>query len=156
PWAWTYRDYVIRAFNNDLRYDRFLIEQLAADKLDDKRALTALGFVTLGGRFMSNLHDILDDRIDVVTRGLMGLAVGWPRCHNHKFDPISQKNYYGLYGIFASSIEPEVPPLFEDPPKTPEYEKFRTELESREKKLSDFLQWQYEQVIAGSKNRVGE
>ena len=86
PWAWTYRDYVIRAFNDDLPYDRFILEQLAADRLplEDRRPLTALGFLTVGGRFMNNPHDILDDRIDVVTRGLMGLTVSCARCQDRK------------------------------------------------------------------------
>ena len=69
PFAYTYRDYVIRAFNEDLPYDQFVIEQLAADQLplgDDKRPLAAMGFLTLGRRFLNNPHDIIDDRIDVV------------------------------------------------------------------------------------------
>ena len=76
PYAYTYRDYVIRAFNEDLPYDQFIIQQLAADQLElgeDKRPLAALGFLTLGRRFLNNQHDIIDDRIDVVTRGTMGL-----------------------------------------------------------------------------------
>jgi mono/diheme cytochrome c family protein len=159
PWAYTYRDYVIRALNADLPIDRFILEQLAADHLvtaNDRRALTALGFLTLGGRFMNNPHDILDDQIDVVTRGLMGLTVTCARCHDHKFDPISQKDYYALYGVFASCTDPEVPPLFEDPPKTPAYEAFQKELASREKKLDDFINSQYEQMIKGAKERVAE
>ena len=78
PWAYTYRDYVVRSLNEDLPYDRFIVEQLAADKLplgDDRRALTALGFLTLGSGFMNNQQDVIDDRIDVVTRGLLGLTV---------------------------------------------------------------------------------
>ena len=109
PWACTYRDYVIRAFNEDLPYDQFIVQQLAADRLplgDDRRPLAALGFLTLGGRFMNNPHDIIDDRIDVVTRGLLGLTVTCARCHDHKFDPIPTKDYYSLYGVFASSVEP--------------------------------------------------
>src|SRR5262249_10803748 len=90
PWAWAYRDYGLRSSNEDRPYDRFIIEQLAADRLvaagqADRRALTAMGFLTLGGRFMSNVHDILDDRIDVVARGLLGLTVTCARCHDHKF-----------------------------------------------------------------------
>ena len=84
--SYTYRDYVIDAFNNDLPFDRFLIEQLAADKLDlgdDKRPLAAMGFLTLGRRFLNNPHDIIDDRIDVVTRGMMGLTVSCARCHDN-------------------------------------------------------------------------
>ncbi|MCE9527144.1 MAG: DUF1549 domain-containing protein [Planctomycetales bacterium] len=91
PWAYTYRDYVIRSLNEDRPFDRFIVEQLAADQLDlgtDQRPLTAMGFLTLGPHYMGNVHDILDDRIDVVTRGLMGLTVTCARCHDHKYDPI--------------------------------------------------------------------
>ncbi|MFQ3593208.1 MAG: DUF1549 domain-containing protein, partial [Gemmataceae bacterium] len=88
PYSYTYRDYVIRSFNEDRPYDRFVIEQLAADKLDlgeDKRPLAAMGFLTLGRRFLNNIHDIIDDRIDVMTRGLLGLTVSCARCHDHKY-----------------------------------------------------------------------
>ena len=110
----TYRDYVIRAFNADLPFDQFLVEQLAADQLplgDDKSALAAMGFLTLGRRFLGNQNDIIDDRIDVVTRGLLGLTVACARCHDHKFDPIPTRDYYALHGIFASSEEPAEKPL---------------------------------------------
>jgi hypothetical protein len=159
PWAWTYRDYVIRAFNEDLPYDQFIVQQLAADQLPlgaDKRPLTAMGFLTLGGHFMSNPHDIIDDRIDVVTRGLLGLTVSCARCHDHKFDPIPTKDYYSLYGVFASSIEPMDPPLFANPPKTPQYEAFRKELAKREKALADFVRGKYEQVVESARTRVAD
>ena len=110
--AYTYRDYVIRAFNEDLPYDQFLIQQLAADKLpqtDDRRPLAALGFLTLGRRFLNEQALIVDDRIDVTCRGIMGLTVACARCHDHKFDPIPTKDYYSLYGVFASSHEPTPP-----------------------------------------------
>ncbi len=158
-WAWTYRDYVIRAFNEDLRYNRFILEQLAADRLPlgaDKRALTALGFLTLGGRFMNNQHDILDDRIDVVTRGLMGLTVTCARCHDHKYDPIPAKDYYALYGVFASCAEPTVPPLYQPPPQTEEFAKFEKELKEREKKLTDFVKAKHEELTRGARHRVAE
>jgi len=74
PYAYTYRDWVINAFNNDLPYDQFLIEQIAADKLDlskDKTPLAAMGFLTLGRRFLNSAPDIIDDRIDVICRGTM-------------------------------------------------------------------------------------
>ncbi|MFT7639658.1 MAG: hypothetical protein ACI9G1_001395, partial [Pirellulaceae bacterium] len=110
----TYRDYVVRAFNEDKPYDRFIVEQLAADRLDlgdDKTPLAAMGFLTLGRRFIDNSVLINDDRIDVVTRGLMGLTVTCARCHDHKFDPIPAADYYSLYGVFASSTEPAELPL---------------------------------------------
>jgi hypothetical protein len=159
PWAWTYRDYVIRAFNDDLPYDRFIVEQLAADRLPlgkDRRPLTALGFLTLGGRFMSNTHDIIDDRIDVVCRGLLGLTVGCARCHDHKFDPIPMRDYYSLYGVFASSAEPTVPPLFAEPPQTKEYAAFAKELGSRETKLAEFVRAKHEELVRSARVRVAE
>ncbi|HEY7308503.1 MAG TPA: PSD1 and planctomycete cytochrome C domain-containing protein [Gemmataceae bacterium] len=159
PWAWTYRDYIIRAFNEDLPFDQFIVQQLAADRLPlgaDKRPLTAMGFLTLGGHFMSNPHDIIDDRIDVVTRGLMGLTVTCARCHDHKFDPIPSKDYYALYGVFASSTEPIEPPLFEEPPKTPAYESFRKELEKREQALAEFVKTKQAQVRDGARTRAAE
>jgi mono/diheme cytochrome c family protein len=105
--AYKYRDWVVKSLNEDLPYDRFIIEQLAADRLPkDRQALDAMGFLTLGRRFLNNRNDIIDDRIDVTTRGLMGLTVTCSRCHDHKYDPINTADYYGLYGIFASSREP--------------------------------------------------
>ena len=74
-----------------------------------------MGFLTLGRRFLNNIHDIIDDRIDVVTRGLMGLTVSCARCHDHKFDPIPTRDYYSLYGVFASSSEPRELPLLRAP-----------------------------------------
>ena len=159
PWAWTYRDYVIEALNQDVPYDRFLLEQLAADRLplgDQRRALRGLGFLTLGGRFMNNPHDIIDDRIDVVTRGLQGLTVSCARCHDHKFDAVPTADYYSLYGIFASSSEPIVPPLYDLAPDTDEYRKFETELRTRETKLKEFVQTKQGEVIQGTKTRVAE
>jgi hypothetical protein len=112
PYAYTYRDYVVRAFNEDKPYNRFVLEQLAADQLPPGSAdPAALGFLTLGRRFTGNRHDIIDDRIDVVSRGLLGLTVTCARCHNHKFDPIPTADYYSLYGVFASSEDPIYPPL---------------------------------------------
>lgn len=157
PWAYTYRDYVIRAFNTDLPYNQFLREQIAADALplgEDRRALTALGFLTLGGRFMNNQHDIIDDRIDVVTRGLLGLTVSCARCHDHKYDPIPTADYYSLYGVFASSMEPTVPPTFEPPPQTEEYAAFAAELAKREQALREFVDAKYRELVSGARLRA--
>src|SRR5262249_40507094 len=122
----------------------------------DRRPLTALGFLTVGGHFMSNPHDIIDDRIDVVARGLLGLTVTCARCHDHKFDPIPTKDYYSLYGVFASSVEPTIPSLFADPPKTPDYEAFEKELKSREEKLAEFLTIKYRELVTGARTRVSD
>ena len=135
PFAYTYRDYVVKAFNDDKPFDRFLVEQLAADKLElgaDKQPLAAMGYLTLGRRFLNNTHDIIDDRIDVVSRGMMGLTVTCARCHDHKFDPIPAADYYSLYGIFASSVEPKELPLIEEPKRTPEILAFEKELKQKE------------------------
>ncbi len=124
--AYTYRDWVIRSTNEDLPYDQFIIQQLAADKLplgDDRRPLAALGFLTVGRRFLNDPVFINDDRIDVTTRGLMALTVGCARCHNHKFDPITAKDYYALYGVFASSFEPNPPPPISPKAISEPYEK---------------------------------
>jgi hypothetical protein len=159
PWGYTYRDYLIEAFNEDRPFDRMIVEQLAADQLPlgtDRRALRALGFLTLGGRFMNNVHDVLDDRIDVVTRGLLGLTVACARCHDHKFDPIPSVDYYALYGVFASSVEPAVPPLFTEPPATPAYEKFARELTRRENALATFVRTKHAAVRQGARVRAAE
>ena len=108
--AWAYRDWVIRALNEDMPYDRFLLLQMAADQMaaDDPPSQAAMGFLTLGRRYLGVTHDIIDDRIDVVTRGLLGLSVACARCHDHKFDPIPTADYYSLYGIFRSCSERQV------------------------------------------------
>lgn len=145
PYAYTYRDYVIRAFNEDLPFDRFIKEQLAADLLplgEDKRALAAMGYLTLGRRFLNNQADIIDDRIDVVTRGMMGLTVVCARCHDHKFDPVSAKDYYSLYGIFASSHEPAEKPLLGNVAMPKEYPEY---LEERKKRTDEKAKYRAEQ-----------
>jgi hypothetical protein len=108
PFAYTYRDWVINAINEDIPYDRFVTLQLAADQVPDARPAdqAALGFLTVGRWFTGTLPDVIDDQIDVVTRGLLGLSVQCARCHDHKFDPVSTKDYYSLYGLFAASRMP--------------------------------------------------
>ncbi|MDR3619947.1 MAG: PSD1 and planctomycete cytochrome C domain-containing protein [Paludisphaera borealis] len=109
PFAFTYRDYVIDAFNADLPFNTFIVQQLAADQLplgDDPQPLAAMGFLTVGRRFLQDRNEIIDDRIDLVGRGLLGLTIACARCHDHKFDPIPTDDYYSLYGVFASSVEP--------------------------------------------------
>ena len=109
PFAWTYRDYVVRAFNEDVPYDEFVVQQLAADRLElgdeDRWALAAMGFLTVGPRYFNRDHRIFADRIDLVGRGLMGMTMACARCHDHKFDPLSMADYYAMYGVFGSSTE---------------------------------------------------
>lgn len=147
PYAWTYRDYVIKSFNDDKPYNIFVIEQLAADKLPATKAnptnLTALGFLTVGERFMGMQQDVLNDRIDVVTKGFLGLTVSCARCHDHKFDPIPTKDYYSLHGIFASTVEPPVEPIIQKIPNTPEYKDYykqRADLEAKKDEIETKFQ----------------
>ena len=109
--ASAYRDWVARALNEDMPYDRFVALQIAADQLVPPGSpdLAAMGFLTLGRRFLGVTHDIIDDRIDVVMRGTQGLTVACARCHDHKFDPVPTRDYYALYGVFQSSAEALAP-----------------------------------------------
>jgi hypothetical protein len=134
PYAWTYRDYVIGAFNSDKPYDEFIREQLAADLLPakDPNALAALGFLTVGERFR-NRNDIINDRIDVVSKGFLGMTVTCARCHDHMFDPIPTEDYYALHGVFASTVEPAEKPVIAAGGETAraEFERRLGELEQR-------------------------
>jgi Protein of unknown function (DUF1553)/Protein of unknown function (DUF1549)/Planctomycete cytochrome C len=134
PFAYTYRDWLIRSFNQDLPYDRFIQYQLAADRIvkDDKANLAAMGFLTVGRRFLNNQADIIDDRLDVTFRTFQGLTLTCARCHDHKYDPIPARDYYSLYGVFASSQEPRDLPLIEAVKDTPEVRAFEEELKKRE------------------------
>ena len=123
PFAWTYRDYVIGSFNADKPYDQFIREQIAADLLGlkaDDPTLAALGLLTVGPRFLRKQDEQINDRIDVVTRGIMGLTVACARCHDHKFDPIPTTDFYALYGIFQSSMIPDPLPLITLPNAKPD------------------------------------
>ncbi|CAN5137913.1 PSD1 and planctomycete cytochrome C domain-containing protein [soil metagenome] len=151
PYAFTYRDYVIRSFNEDKPYSQFVIEQIAADRLklgEDNRALAALGYLTLGRRFNNNIHDIIDDRIEVVTRGFLGLSVGCARCHDHKFDPIPTADYYSLYGIFNSSVEPATLPLIGGKEKSKATLEFEAEVSKMDAAANAFYERMTQQALA--------
>ena len=114
-YAWRYRDYVFDSFAKDKPYDQFIREQIAGDLLPSKNAVeknehtTATGFLTLSPRSLNEKNseqfamDVADEQIDVVTRAVMGISVACARCHDHKFDPIQQQDYYALAGIFRST-----------------------------------------------------
>jgi len=117
PQAYLYRNYVIDAINQDVPYDRFLTEQLAGDLLPADNLETrnhqhiATGYLALARRFGSLVerypwHLTIEDTIDNVGRTMLGLTISCARCHDHKFDPISTRDYYGLYGIFNSTRYP--------------------------------------------------
>ena len=109
PFAFSYRDYVIDAFNNDKAYDQFLKEQFAADLIGygkDDPELAALGFLGVAPHARQASGEALDDWIDLTTRGLMGVTVACARCHDHKFEPVPTVDYYSLRGIFNSIVRP--------------------------------------------------
>ena len=122
PFAWRYRDWMIESLNADMPYDRFVKLQLAADLMpgtnrDDLRALGYIGAAPVyhhdlrlsGDVIATFLTDDWDERIDAVSRGVLGLSVACARCHDHKFDPVTQKDYYALMGVFASTVRAERP-----------------------------------------------
>ncbi|MAV38600.1 MAG: hypothetical protein CMJ59_24445 [Planctomycetaceae bacterium] len=123
PWAFRYRDYVIGAFNAGTPYDQFVVEQLAGDELvappyhdlseSDIRRLTAIGFLRMapdgtgaaGAEPNVARNQTIADTLNIVSTSLLGLTVGCARCHNHRYDPISQKDYYRLRAIFAPALD---------------------------------------------------
>jgi len=146
PFAYLYRDWVIKAFNDDMPYDQFVKAQLAADLMDEKsrpKLLPALGFLGLGPWFYDNgsvevtRADERHDRVDVVSRGFLGLTVGCARCHDHKYDPIPTKDYYALSGVFLNTVYHEYPQV----PQSvwEQYKKIDKEIESRQKLLGEFM-----------------
>jgi len=115
PHAWRYRDYVIAAFRDDKPYDQFLREQIAGDLLradgpeDQARKIVATGFLAIGPKGLNDQNgrqfhmDLIDEQIDVLSQSMLGLTLACARCHDHKFDPVSQRDYYALAGIFLST-----------------------------------------------------
>lgn len=157
PYAWTYRDYVIKSFNDDKPYDQFVMEQLAGDRMvtdSNKQALAGLGFLTLGKRFAGNRNDRIDDQIDTVSKGLLGLTVSCARCHDHKFDPIPTADYYGWHGIFNSSTEPEVEPLLGNPVDSPDYQDFKKKLEQLTVEVRNYRESNENYIITGLRTSV--
>jgi cytochrome c553 len=145
PSGFRYRDWVVRAFNDDLPFDQFVMEQIAGDLLPGPEAekgdrQIALGYFALGPVYYADAGcafkaslDELDDRIDTLARGFLGLTIACARCHDHKFDPISQQDYYALAGIFKSSAyreEPLVPPEIVE-----KYEQVQKEIKEQEQKI---------------------
>lgn len=115
PTAWRYRDYVIKSFNDNKPYDQFIREQIAGDLLSTRDAaqhnerLAATGFLALGTKNIVEKDrlvfrmDVIDEQIDTVSRAVLGLTAACARCHDHKYDPITMRDYYALAGIFRST-----------------------------------------------------
>ncbi len=172
PHAWTYRDWVIDAFNADLPYNQFVLAQLAGDVLqrvrerqpkakadpttDNRWPLAAMGFLTLGNQFNGRRDDIIGDQIDVTTKAFLGLTVSCARCHDHKFDPIPTKDYYSLYGVFANSVVPtSLPTLQAKVPQTADYLEYLEKsaaLQKRETELKAQRE-EFQRAVRGTKGK---
>jgi hypothetical protein len=144
PYAWRYRDYVIRAFNEDKPYDQFIREQLAGDELDKVTfdSLIATGFnrvgPTVGYREKDNpqyRYNYLDDMIGTTGRAFMGLTTNCARCHDHKFDPIPQVDYYRMMAVFFSYVNYDWP--LAPPEEVAAYEAKKAAVQSRIKPLKE-------------------
>lgn len=165
PEAHKYRDYVIKSFNEDLPYDQFIVEQIAGDILafenpdpSFREKIIATGFVALAQRFRSSdYHLMVDNAVDTVGKSMLGLSLTCARCHDHKFDPITQRDYYGIYGFFKNARYPHAGsdeqrfrsrfvPLVKDREFTKEYDKayqerwkLQDELQKLERQYEDML-----------------
>jgi Protein of unknown function (DUF1553)/Protein of unknown function (DUF1549) len=159
PYAYTYRDYVIRAFNEDLPFDQFVQDQLAADLAQPnvpRWRLAGLGFLTLGRLFDNNPHDQIDDQIDTTTRGFLGLTVACARCHDHKYDAITQADYYGLYGVFASTERPYDLPLLEEPTQVAGGVEFEQQLAKARQELEQHIDAEFTRLTEVFRQRMGD
>ncbi len=169
PHAWRYRDYVIEAFNRDLPYDRFVLEQIAGDLLPaaepgavNVNGIVATGFLALGPRLIAEqdkpkmVYDFIDDQIDVVSRGILGLTIACARCHDHKFDPITTQDYYALAGIFASAkvwrkVEGTVSQMYFAPlvpaAEYAVYEAHQQKIEAKKREIEELTDAEWKQYV---------
>ncbi len=144
PNAYVYRDWVIQSFNDDMPYDQFVKAQIAGDLMDPKtrhKTLPATGFIGLGPWYYDNgstevtRADERHDRVDVVTRGFLGLTVACARCHDHKYDPIPQSDYYAIAGVFSNVTYEEYPLA----PKSviEEFRKIEDQIDQKQKMMGE-------------------
>jgi hypothetical protein len=130
--AWTYRDWVINSLNKDVPYNQFLERQLAADLLPETKGKAneqaALGFLTVGKRFVDG-NDQIDERIDTVSKAMLGVTAACARCHDHPFDPIPTRDYYAMHGVLGSVREPEELPLIPGTGDTAKRAEYDAEME---------------------------
>ncbi len=157
PNGYRYRDWLIDALNQDMPYDQFVIAQIAADLTGDpknKERLAALGFFTLGPVYYGDpkKFDQLDDRIDTLSRGFLGLTVACARCHDHKFDPIPTSDYYSLAGVFASSEYQEEPVCPAD--QVEAYNKAQAEIKTKTAEIDTLLKAESKKVVEGQVDQL--
>ena len=157
PNAHTYRDWVVKALNDDLPYDQFITEQIAADHLQapgkPASALAALGFLTVNDSFVGDGTLQIDDRIDVISRGLMGLTVSCARCHDHKYDPVPTADYYALYSVMNSCIVPPEFPIIGDAPDAAAAAAFKQKVAAVEGKKKAFREGVFSELRKPDKLR---
>jgi hypothetical protein len=172
--AWRYRDYVVRAFNEDKPYDQFLIEQVAGDLLprSNEDAITATGFLALGAHVLAEPDmrklemDIIDEQIDTLGKAFMGMTLGCARCHDHKFDPIKQEDYYAMAAIFRSTRSLATDKMgaikfwYEHSLATPEQieekKKFDEEVKARKAKITAVTTAARNEIKAGLQSHAAE
>jgi hypothetical protein len=141
--AWRYRDWVVKAINEDMPYDRFLMAQLAGDLMKDASLLPATGLLGLGPWYYGiaqppqSRADERHDRVDMVTRGMLGVTVACARCHDHKYDPFTARDYYALAGVFASTAYQEYPLVSEG--EASSWQNAKKAVDAAEKALNEFL-----------------
>jgi hypothetical protein len=170
PYAWRYRDYVIDSFNQDIPYDRLVREQLAGDLLPppegaqiNKRGLVATGFLALGAKAIAQqdkkkmLYDVYDEQVDVTSKSFLGLTLSCSRCHDHKFDPLLQRDYYSMINFFANTksfkeADTHVSKLLYLPlVPAEEYKKYQAHLDKVSSKKMEM-----EDVVEGEKERIAK
>ena len=149
PGGFRYRDWLVQAFNRDLPFDRFVLEQIAGDLLDGPDRLSrlaALGFFACGPVYYGDAkkHDQYADRIDTLTRGFLGLTVACARCHDHKYDPIPTTDYYALAGVFASTEYVEVPAAPKE--QVDAYDKAQAAIKTQDQAITSFLKAEAERL----------
>ncbi len=150
--AWRYRDWVVAAFNRDLPYDKFLQAQLAGDLLPDPSLLPATGLFGAGPWYYGISQppqaraDERNDRVDMVSRGMLGVTLACARCHDHKYDPFSIHDYYALAGVFASTAYKEYPLVSDS--AVAAWKQRKKAKDDAEKKRNEFLDQQKERLAA--------
>ena len=163
--GYRYRDWVIAAFNADMPYNEFVKRQIAGDKLGDspeqaRNHVAALGFFGLGAQYYKNsdkakaLADELDDRVDTLTRGFLGLTVACARCHDHKFDPVPTQDYYSLAGVFQSCNLANIPLVPAE--EVSVYDAGQARVKGEEARLKAFLTEQKKQLAEREVCRIPE
>ena len=150
--AWRYRDWVVQALNQDMPYDRFLMAQLAGDLMNDAALLPATGLIGLGPWYYGISQppqaraDERHDRVDMVTRGMLGVTVACARCHDHKYDSFTMKDYYALAGVFAGTAYREYPLV--PAAEAGAWKKQKDAADAGEKALHEFLDTQSKTLAA--------